>query len=88
MNRNLLVLFLFALTTGTCSAQGGFFWSSSDLNSGATQDANHVVNLAGQPIGTTGSLFLYYSTESSDIDTGASLDLSWTNHGVIAFTTA
>ena len=58
------------------------------LNSGATQDANHVVNLAGQPIGTTGSLFLYYSTESSNLDTGAGLDLSWTNDDVIAFTAA
>ena len=74
------------LSASIVSAQGGFFWSSSELNSGAIQESDHVVN--NTAVGDTGSLYLYYSTEASDLDTGAGLDLSWTNNDVIAFTSA
>ena len=78
------VLILIALSTSSVFAQGDFFWSTSDLNSGATNSAADLSLI----VGDTASLYLYYSTAVSELDTGAGLDLSLTNNGVVNFTAA
>jgi len=78
------VLTVFAICVGSAFGQGDFFWSTSDLNSGAA-NSDPFINLFEN---TSGSLYLYYSTDNSDIDTGAGLDLSWDVDGVVAFTAA
>ena len=64
--------------------QGDFFWSFQDLNSGATNSAAEGTFAVGE----TGSLYLYYSTMNSELDTGVGLDISLTNSDVIEFTAA
>ena len=79
-----VVLAVVALSTTNVFAQGDFFWSTSELNSGATNSAANVE----LGVGETGSLYLYYSIANSELDTGAGLDLSFTNNGIINFTAA
>ena len=64
--------------------QGDFFWSFQALNSGATNSAAEGTFAVGE----TGSLYLYYSTMNSELDTGAGLDISLTNSGVVEFSAA
>lgn len=79
-----MVLAVVALNACNAFAQGDFFWSTFDLNSGATNSAANVeLN-----VGDTGSLYLYYSVANSELDTGAGLDLSFTNNGIVNFTAA
>jgi len=77
-----LILAIAAMSVGSASAQD-FFWSLQDLNNGASQGDLKIEDLA---IGESASLFLYYNTANSELDTGAFLDLSTTNAGVINFT--
>lgn len=79
-----LVLAVLFLVTNTGWAQGDFFWSLNGLHSGATNSAAEE----SLRVGETGSLFLYYSIDNSEIDTGAGLDITSTNPGVIEFTAA
>ena len=78
------VLILIALSASSVFAQGDFFWSTSDLNSGATNSAADL----SLNVGDTASLYLYYSTVNSELDTGGGLDLSFTSNGVVNFTAA
>lgn len=81
------IVFMFAivlLSFKTVNAQTDFFWSFDGLNGGATNsDAT-----GGFRTGDTATLYLYYSTINSDLDTGAGLDLTLTNESTIAFTGA
>ena len=72
------------LVPGYAMGQGDFFWSFQDLNSGATNSAAEGTFAVGE----TGSLYLYYSTMNSELDTGAGLDISLTNSGVVEFSAA
>jgi len=66
------------------SQQADFFWSLSDLNSGAV---NGPLEVSVQP-GDTLSLFLYYSTNGpsdQDLDAGALLDIATSQDAVIRF---
>ena len=81
---HVLVIFLVALPVSEVLAQGDFFWSLNDLNSGATNSAAE----GNFRVGESGSLFLYYSIDNSELDTGAGLDITSTNPGVIEFTAA
>jgi len=81
----LSALIAVVFSVSTAFGQGDFFWSTSNLNSGAS-NSDAVVDTNN--VSDTGSLYLYYSTENSDLDTGAGLDLSWDVDGVIAFTAA
>ena len=62
-----------------------FFWSTADLDSGANNDSMPEASFAE---GSSGSLFLYYDTLVSELDTGAFLDISTSTSGVIEFTAA
>ena len=79
-----MVLAVVAMSASSVFAQGDFFWSTSALNSGATNSAAEVTG----EVGDTGSLYLYYSTANSELDTGAGLDLSFTSNGIVEFTGA
>lgn len=81
----LVLISVFALGTNDAFGQGDFFWSTSPLNSGAVNSDPFIGAATGV---ATGSLYLYYTTVNSELDTGAGLDLSWTNDGVVAFTAA
>ncbi len=65
-------------------AQTDFFWSFNDLNSGAVNSPAKGVFRPGD----TATLFLYYSTVNSDLDTGAGLDISLSNDATIDFMAA
>ena len=82
-----LVLALVAMSASSVFGQNDFFWSTSNLNEGASNgDAN--VELAS---GTSGSLYLYYSTNGpadSDLSVGAFLDIATSMSGIIEFTRA
>ena len=80
-----MVVAIVAMSAGSVFAQGDFFWSTSALNSGAT---NSAAELTLDNVGDTGSLYLYYNTDNSQLDTGAGLDLSFTSNGVVNFTAA
>ena len=79
-----------ALMIAACNSTFGqtdFFWSTSPLNSGAT---NEDVTLELEP-GESGTLYLYYTTNGpadSDLNTGAFLDVMTSESGVIEFTSA
>ena len=62
-----------------------FFWSNVGLDSGAANDSTGVFNFAE---GSSGSLYLYYDTMMSEIDTGAFIDIATSTSGVIEFTFA
>ena len=79
-----MVLAVVAMSASSVFAQGDFFWSTSALNSGATNSAAEVEG----EVGDSGSLYLYYSTANSELDTGAGLDLSFTSNGIVEFTGA
>ncbi|MEM9411288.1 MAG: M12 family metallo-peptidase, partial [Planctomycetota bacterium] len=66
-------------------AETDFFWSTADLNNGAT---NGSMLMATASEGDSGALFLYYDTMVSEIDTGAFLDIMTSSTGVIEFTNA
>ena len=74
-----------ALMIAACNSTFGqtdFFWSTSPLNSGAT---NEDVTLELEP-GESGTLYLYYTTNGpadSDLNTGAFLDVMTSESGVI-----
>ncbi len=79
---------LFFLAVGAGFAQTDFFWSDKNLNSGAVNEGEVVV---AKSVGSTGSLFLYYSTNGpsqADIDLGAFLDIATSQSGIIRFTGA
>lgn len=82
-----LIVLMFAIvlfSTNTTFAQSDFFWSFNNLNTGATNS-----DATGRfQTGDTATLYLYYSTINSDLDTGAGLDLSLTNESTIDFTGA
>jgi hypothetical protein len=78
-----LVLALVAMSASSVFAQGDFFWSTQDLNMGATNSAANVKHTA---IGQTGSLYLYYNTANSELNTGAFLDVATSMAGVINIT--
>ena len=86
MRRLRSVVFVFgaalALMNNSLNAQTDFFWSFSDLNSGAVNsDAEGIFQT-----GETGSIYLYYSTNGpadSDMDTGAFLDVFTSQNDVI-----
>jgi hypothetical protein len=62
-----------------------FFWSTFGLNSGAVNSSMPVAFFSE---GSSGSLFLYYDTMTSEMDTGAFLDIATSTPGVIEFTAA
>ena len=70
------------LMSNWADAQTDFFWSFSDLNSGAVNsNAEGIFQ-----IGETSSIYLYYSTNGpadSDMDTGAFLDVFTSQNDVI-----
>ena len=66
-------------------AETDFFWSTADLAGGAM---NGSMLMATASEGGSGSLFLYYDTMMSEIDTGALLDVMTSTTGVIEFTNA
>ena len=80
-----LILAIVAFNASIAFAQTDFFWSFNGLNSGATNsdEVSGVFNT-----GATGTLYLYYSTANSELDTGAGLDLSWSNNDLVRFTAA
>ncbi len=82
-----LFLALAAVVPGTLFAQHDFFLSFSDLNQGAVNES--AIGEYGR--GSSGSIFIYYSTDGpadSDLDTGAFLDITTSQSGVIRFTGA
>lgn len=82
-----LVMALVAISSSSVFAQTDFFWSTFNLNEGATND-DVKVELNN---GDTGSLFLYYSTNGpadSNLSVGAFLDVATSAAGVIQFTRA
>ena len=79
-----MVLAVVAMSASSAFAQGDFFWSTSALNSGATNSAADLT----LDIGESATLYLYYSTANSELDTGAGLDLSFSNNGIVNFNSA
>jgi hypothetical protein len=81
-----MVLALVAFSASSVFAQGTFFWSTSDLNGGASNGA-----FAGDfNVGDSGSLFLYYSTDgdmANDIGVGGiDANLALDTAGVVNIT--
>ncbi|MEM9411944.1 MAG: trypsin-like serine protease, partial [Planctomycetota bacterium] len=62
-----------------------FFWSTAALGQGASNSSMAMIP-ASQ--GESGSIFLYYDTMTSEVDTGIFLDISTSIPGVIEFTNA
>ena len=62
-----------------------FFWSDADLASGAI---NNSMAETAMPEGSSGTLYLYYDTFMSELDTGAFLNIATSTNGVIEFTNA
>lgn len=62
-----------------------FFWSTVGIDSGATNDSTPELTFAE---GSSGTLFLYYDTMVSELDTGAFIDIETSTNGVIEFTAA
>ena len=88
IHRNLfLAVALLTLGPGDTFAQSDFFWSFNGLNQGATNS-----NATGEfSPGSSGSIFLYYSTNgpaNSDLSVGAFLDISTSESGIVRFTGA
>ena len=82
-----LVMALVAISSSSVFAQTDFFWSTSALGQGASNE-DVKVNLSN---GDTGSLYLYFSTNGpadSDLSVGAFLDVATSQSGVIQFTRA
>ena len=65
--------------------ESDFFWSNVGLDSGAVNDSTGVFSYAP---GSSGSLYLYYDTMMSELDTGAFIDIATSTSGVIEFTFA
>ena len=80
----LLALALVITNSNESLGQTDFFWSDAPLNGGA---ANSNLLIDPEP-GVTGSLYLYYSADSSDIENGFGLDLSWSEDDAVRFTAA
>ena len=83
----LITLAIACLTASPVGAQTDFFWSPFELNSGAT-NSDASVNFEQ---GSSGSLFLYFSTDGvndTDMWVGAFLDIATSVDGVIEFTRA
>jgi len=79
-----MVLAVVAMSASSVFAQTDFFWSTSALNSGAVnQDLDLTLNA-----GDSATLYLYYNTGSSELDTGGGLDLSFSSNGVVGFDAA
>ena len=83
----LATLLLFC-TVSLSAQESRFFWSFSDLNSGAQQDDFLLIDLLDYTPEETPSLFLYYDPIISDLDTGFDLNISVPDTGVIKFTGA
>lgn len=62
-----------------------FFWSASDLNEGAVNDSMAAVMFNE---GESGSLYIYYDSLMSELDTGAFLNIQTSSNGVVEFTNA
>ena len=78
------VFCLSVFTTTNCTAQSDFFWSEMGLNEGAV-NSDFVINAS---IGTTQSVYLYYTTNGpsdSELGVGALLDTCTSQSGVIQF---
>ena len=78
------VFCLSVFTTTNCTAQSDFFWSEMGLNEGAV-NSDLVINAS---IGTTHSVYLYYTTNGpsdSELGVGALLDTCTSQSGVIQF---
>ena len=91
MNRIFCCFWMICLLSspGAVAAQD-FFWSLSNLGEGAVQ-GDLAVNVGFDSdlnIGDQLTLFLYYNTSNSELDTGAGLDLSFSNDGVFGFVAA
>ncbi|MEM9411888.1 MAG: PEP-CTERM sorting domain-containing protein [Planctomycetota bacterium] len=83
-----LVLAVLAMSVSNASAQD-FFWSLSNLGGGATQgDLDVNLTDAGLNIGDQATVFLYYNSTNSELDTGAGLDLTFSNNDVLDFVSA
>ena len=62
-----------------------FFWSNRELDSGAVNDSNPGITLSE---GGTGSIYLYFDPSTTELDTGAFVDIAASVPGVIEFTGA
>lgn len=77
-----LVLALVAMSASSVFAQGDFFWSFAPQGGGATNSAAKGNFL----IGDTGSIYLYYDTANSQLDTGFFIDIASSMAGVVNIT--
>lgn len=85
-----LVLAVMAMSVSSVSAQD-FFWSFENLGGSAVQgdvDANLGVLGSDINVGDQATVYLYYNTANSELDTGAGLNLSFSNNGVLGFVSA
>ena len=65
--------------------ESDFFWSVNDLNEGAFNESM-AAGLFGE--GESGTMYLYYDTMASELDTGGFIDIQTSTNGVIEFTNA
>ena len=65
--------------------ESDFFWSVAGLNEGAFNDSMAPAVFSE---GDSGSMYLYYDTAMSELDTGGFIDIQTSTNGVIEFTNA